>query len=90
MVERYRSGVQTQQITQIADIGAEDCKAVELAMTKCSIWLPGHDKAAAARAPLPVPEELKTDIEALANWVGTIRKRRAKTVKADSSLATQA
>ena len=42
---------QTQQIAQIADISAEDCKAVEMAMTKCSTWLPGHDKAPAARAP---------------------------------------
>ena len=39
VVERYRPGVQTQQIAQIADI-SDDCKAVETAMTKCSTWLP--------------------------------------------------
>lgn len=76
VVERYRPGVQTQQIAQIADISAEDCKAVETAMTKCSTWLPGHDKAAAARAPVPAPAELKADIDALASWVAAIRKRR--------------
>jgi energy-coupling factor transporter ATP-binding protein EcfA2 len=76
VVERYRPGVQTQQIAQIADITAEDCKAVETAMTKCSTWLPGHDKAAAARAPVPPPAELKSDIEALVNWIAIIRKRR--------------
>lgn len=76
VVERYRPGVQTQQIAQIADISSEDCKAVERAMTKCSTWLPGHDKAAAARAPVPAPAELKADIEELAKWVSTIRKRR--------------
>lgn len=76
VVERYRPGVQTQQIAQIADISAEDCKAVEMAMTKCSTWLPGHDKAAAARAPVPAPAELKADIDALATWVAAIRKRR--------------
>jgi energy-coupling factor transporter ATP-binding protein EcfA2 len=76
VVERYRPGVQTQQIAQLADISPEDCKAVELAMTKCSTWLPGHDKAAAARTPVPAPAELKTDIEALANWVSKIRNRR--------------
>jgi energy-coupling factor transporter ATP-binding protein EcfA2 len=79
VVERYRPGVQTQQIAQIADISAEDCKAIETAMTKCSIWLPGHDKAAAARAPVPGPAELKVDIDALATWVAAIRKRRART-----------
>jgi ABC-type multidrug transport system ATPase subunit len=76
VVERYRPGVQTQQISQIADITPEDCKAVEIAMTKCSIWLPGHDKAAAARAPVPGAVELKADIETLETWVGTIRRRR--------------
>jgi hypothetical protein len=45
-------------------------------MTKCSRWLPGHDQAAAARAPIPGPDELKIDIEALENWVFSIRKRR--------------
>ncbi|RYD16358.1 MAG: hypothetical protein EOP90_06155 [Lysobacteraceae bacterium] len=77
VVERYRPGVQTQQIAQIADITADDCKAVEIAMTKCSTWLPGHDKAAAARAPVPTPAELKADIEALGSWVTAIRKRRS-------------
>lgn len=80
VVERYRPNIQTQQVAQIADITAEDCKTVETAMTKCSKWLPGHDQAAAARAPVPVPAELKADIEALDNWVAAIRNRRKKGV----------
>lgn len=76
VIERYRPSVQTLHIAQIADITPEDCKAVETAMTKCSMWLPGHDKAAAARAPVPAPAELKADINALANWVAAIHKRR--------------
>lgn len=76
VVERFRPGVQTQQIAQIADISTEDCRAVETAMTKCSTWLPGHDEAAAARAPVPAPAELKADIKALEDWVAGIRKRR--------------
>lgn len=76
VVERYRPGVQTQQIGQIADITDEDCRAVEAAMTKCSAWLAGHDQAAAARAPVPGPDELKADIKQLEDWVDAIRKRR--------------
>jgi len=76
VVERYRPSVQTQQVSQITDITIEDCRAVETAMTKCSKWLPGHDQAAAARADIPEPIELKTDIETLGNWVAAIRKRR--------------
>lgn len=78
VVERYRPSIQTQQVAQIADITPEDCKTVETAMAKCSKWLPGHDQAAAARAPVPAPVELKADIEALNDWVAAIRKRRQK------------
>lgn len=76
VVERYRPGVQTQQIAQIADVTADDCRALETAMAKCSTWLPGHDKSPAARSPVPAPTELKADIDALAAWVAAIRKRR--------------
>jgi hypothetical protein len=76
VVERYRPGVQTQQIAKIADITPGDCKTLETAMSKCSTWLPGHDKAAAARAPVPPPAELQADIKALADWVKAIRDRR--------------
>jgi hypothetical protein len=41
-----------------------------------SKWLPGHDQAAAARAPVPEPAEFKPDIEALEKWVAAIRGRR--------------
>lgn len=78
VVERYRPSIQTQQVAHIADITPEDCKTVETAMAKCSKWLPGHDQAAAARAPVPAPVELKADIEALDIWVKAIRKRREK------------
>jgi energy-coupling factor transporter ATP-binding protein EcfA2 len=76
VVERYRADVQTKRIPQIADITPQDCKTLETAMSKCSIWLPGHDKAAAARAPVPTAPELRADIEALDEWVAAIRKRR--------------
>lgn len=78
VVERYRPGVQTQQVALIADITAEDCKAVETAMTKCSKWLRGHDQAAAARADVPEPSAVEADIEALETWVAAIRRRRQK------------
>ena len=76
VVERFRPGVQTQQVGLLADIPPEDCRAVERAMTKCSEWLPGHDQAPAARADVPAPGTLKADIDALDGWVKAIRKRQ--------------
>jgi len=76
VVERYRPSVETNRLAPLADIKEEDCKTVETAMTKCSMWLPGHDQAAAARAPVPAAAELKKDIDALETWVKGIRDRR--------------
>lgn len=77
VVERFRPGVQTQHVIMIADITEGDCKTLDTAMSKCSRWLPGHDRAAAARAEVPEPDALKTDIETLEKWVAAIRKRRS-------------
>jgi ABC-type polar amino acid transport system ATPase subunit len=76
IVERFRPSVQTQHIATIADIAADDCRMVDVAMTKCSKWLPGHDQAAAARAPVPEPAEIKEDIDVLGNFVAGLHKRR--------------
>ncbi len=77
IVERYRPSVQTQPIAKIADVTDEDCRQLEAGVTKCSRWLPGHDQAAAARAPIPDPAELKADIDTLESWVKAINKRRS-------------
>jgi energy-coupling factor transporter ATP-binding protein EcfA2 len=76
VVERYRPSIQTQRLAPLSDITDHDCKTVETAMTKCSSWLPGHDQAAAARAPVPGTAELRKDIEALESWIKSIRDRR--------------
>jgi energy-coupling factor transporter ATP-binding protein EcfA2 len=76
IVERFRHNVETKQIACLADITPEDCQTVEAAMTKTSKWLPGHDQAAAARAPVPEPAELKSDIEELESWVSRVKNRR--------------
>ena len=76
VVERYRTGIQTRQIELIVDIVPDDCKAVDVAMTKCSQWLPGHDQAPAAKEDVPEPDELRQDIAKLDIWVKAINKRR--------------
>ena len=77
VVERYRPTVETQRVSPISDITLEDCREVVTGMTKCSKWLRGHDQAAAARADVPGPTELKSDLETFEAWVRAVRKRRA-------------
>ena len=76
VVERFQVGVQTLRLKGV-DIGQQDYAAIEAGMAKCSKWLPGHDKAAADRAPVPRAADLKADIDALETWIAAVRKRRA-------------
>ena len=76
VVERFRAGVQTQQVASLADITRDDCTAITSAMTKCSRWLRGHDDAPAARAEVPEPAELKSDIDKLEEFLVAIRQRQ--------------
>lgn len=74
VVERYRRGIQTQQIRYLSDITPADCSALDAGMTKCSRWL--HDQSGAENVPVPDPDELKADIAALEAWVQGIKQRR--------------
>lgn len=76
VVERMRNSIQTQKAVKLSDITQKDCEDLEAGMTKCSKWEGGHDHATAENAPLPSPDDLKKDIEALETWVAAIRKRR--------------
>ncbi len=75
-VERYRNSVQTQRANQLADICDNDIGTLNIGMTKCSKWLTGHDQSLADNSPIPGPNEVKEDIDALATWIQNIRKRR--------------
>jgi energy-coupling factor transporter ATP-binding protein EcfA2 len=81
IIERFRPSVETKRLARIVDIDAEDYRVVEEGVTKTSAWLRGHDQAPAGRTPVPAPEELKKDIEAIETWVKGINTRRSKNKK---------
>jgi len=75
-VRRFRRSIETNRLAKLSDIKPEDIEFVVAAITKCSKYLRGHDKAVAINEPVPAPAELKADIENLENWVSGMRKRR--------------
>jgi energy-coupling factor transporter ATP-binding protein EcfA2 len=77
VVERYRVSIETQKVRFLHDITEADCKVVESEMSECSRWMRGHDEPAADGTPFPQPAELKKRIDALEEWVRSIRKRRS-------------
>ncbi len=76
VVLRFRQGIETNRLKKIGDITADDLKAIESGMTKCSKWEGGHDQSLAANEPVPVPDEVKADIDSLEVWVAGVRGRR--------------
>lgn len=75
-VQRLGLEIQTKRLSVISDITDDDVKAIDTGMTKASQWMSGHDAPAASNAPVPGPDELIADINALDTWVGEVRRRR--------------
>lgn len=75
-VLRFRPGIETQRLKKLADITQTDLDAVEAGMTKCSKWQGGHDQAEEVNEPLPPPDKVKADIDALEQWMKGIVARR--------------
>ena len=75
-VERYRHSIETNRAMKLSDICSDDLTALKNGMTKCSMWLTGHDSAAGGNAPFPNPTELEADVVSLETWVRGIHTRR--------------
>ncbi len=66
VIQRFGEGVHTKQLKQVA-VEDDDYHKIESGMTKSSKF--EHDPAAAVgRLPVPEPDELESDIQALADW----------------------
>lgn len=76
VVLRFRPGIETNRLKKLGDITSQDLEAVEVGMTKSSKWEGGHDQALAMNEHPPMPDELKSDIDALENWVTAVERRR--------------
>ena len=77
VVVRMRRSVETKRLRALSDISDGDVAVIDAAMTKCSTHMVGHDEAAGINQPVPLPDELSEDIEALGRWVDAVRQRRA-------------
>src|SRR5439155_10684812 len=62
-VIRFRRSIETQRLKKVTDITDADIETIEVAMTKCSTHLRGHDQAIAINQPVPAPTELESDIK---------------------------
>ena len=76
VITRFNVEVHTKKVKKISDISIEDYETLEKGMSKCSLFIRGHDQPSANVEPVPTPEEIKEDIAILKSWVKGIRDKR--------------
>ncbi|MCH7783374.1 AAA family ATPase [candidate division KSB1 bacterium] len=76
VITRFTPEIHTKKLKNLV-ILKEDYYRIERGMSKCSIWLPGHDQPAAMNSPFPEPQELKSDVTELEVFVKELRNRSA-------------
>ncbi len=74
IVKRYSPEVNTLKIYHLAKITHEDCKFIDDYMTKYSRYK--HSQPEESPVPLPRPEEIENDLNEIAKFIESIRKRK--------------
>jgi len=75
VIRRLSNEVRTPGLVKLTVITASDCEAMRDGFGRCSELL--HSTAAALNRPLPQPEALTAEIDALALWADNLRQRQA-------------
>jgi energy-coupling factor transporter ATP-binding protein EcfA2 len=74
VIRRLSNEVKTPGLVKLTAITVPDCEAMRDGFGRCSELL--HSAAAALNRPLPRPEVLSAEIDALAAWAGSLRQRQ--------------
>lgn len=74
VIRRLSNEVKTPGLVKLTAITVPDCEAMRDGFGRCSELL--HSAAAALNRPLPRPEVLTAEIDALASWADNLRQRQ--------------
>lgn len=77
VIRRLSNEVKTPGLVKLTAITVPDCEAMRDGFGRCSELL--HSAAAALNRPLPRPEALTAEIDALATWADNLRQRQRDT-----------
>lgn len=87
VVARHRMEVKTQTLWEVK-VDDQDIVKVDKAMSKASEFMIGHDRSMALDQARPAPDEIREDIEELAEFAQSIKKRRVAVRKQRESVAS--
>jgi len=77
VIRRLSNKVETPGLVKLTAITIADCEAMRDSYGRCSELL--HSAARELNRPLPRPEALSTEIDALSEWVDNLRQRQSAT-----------
>lgn len=74
VIQRHSEAIQTQRLKAV-EITNKDYQTLELAMSKCSKWMIGHDKSNALDINRPSPDEIEEELKNIEKISKEIRNR---------------
>lgn len=78
VVKRFSTDVRTSNVRYLADNTEQDVKTITEAVSKCSTYFEGHNRAQALGVPdIPEIDELENDINELREYFKQLKTRRA-------------
>jgi energy-coupling factor transporter ATP-binding protein EcfA2 len=76
VIRRLANKVDTKGLFKLTVLTIEDCNTMRAASGRCSALL--HSSSEALNKPLPKPDAIRAEIQALSDWVTDIRNRQDK------------
>jgi hypothetical protein len=74
VVRRLSNKVETKGLSKITAVTLEDCRVMREAYGRCSNLL--HSESEAINSPRPKPDTVQAELNALRNWVVSIKQRQ--------------
>lgn len=78
VVQRYRDWIRVDNLDEVVGFEAAEHKEISRLYKRCCDVVDAHDPVSAKNAPVPNPQELLGDLDALKVVINLIRARRAK------------
>lgn len=76
VIQRHRDYINTKHLKKASVLSATDCEVFEAGFKKCCGIVDAHDPSRARNAEAPPPTEILQDIQALKDWVLSLRSRQ--------------
>jgi energy-coupling factor transporter ATP-binding protein EcfA2 len=76
VIQRHRDYIDTKNLRKASVLTEQDCDAFHAGFKKCCDVIDAHDPSSGRNADAPPPNEVMQDIQALKDWVSSLRTRQ--------------